>query len=406
MDRARLPDKQCNISAIVDLIDQGKIFLRPPFQRGRAWQPRDRQLLIDSIAKDYDIGKFFLSEVKGQPYDYDTIDGQQRLETLVQFKHGKLTFPPETGSPFVGNTLNQLSTDLQIQLRSYILDIVVMKNADDREKREQYRRLQLGKRLTNGERLKASYGQLHHFIEGEILKHKLFDGLLGFKNNRDVYFEVSSQMVRLSFEGVACDIEYKNLEEMYYQYQNVIDEQKKKGVRKDLNFIQKVLEANGGTFHPDKANSISIYLFTSKLRREYVADPQGIINFIKDFEAERHAISLTDPELVEYNKRLAGGSGKRRSVQFRFQTLMKRFLAKNPDTKLLHDIRVLSGEQRLAVYWRDKGLCRACNTAVSDKDFEIHHTEAWHKGGPTTVENSLTLCKLCHHKVTSGQLKL
>ena len=84
MDRTRLPDKQCTIYAIVDLIDQGKIFLRPPFQRGRAWQPRDRQLLIDSIAKDYDIGKFFLSEVKGQPYDYDTIDGQQRLETLVQ----------------------------------------------------------------------------------------------------------------------------------------------------------------------------------------------------------------------------------------------------------------------------------------------------------------------------------
>lgn len=193
---------------------------------------------------------------------------------------------------------------------------------------------------------------------------------------------------------------------MYYRNLDTIDDSKKREVRKDLNFYQGVLEEEGGIFHPDKANSVSLYLFASRLKRVYAVNPQEIIKFIKDFEAERHAISLTDSEIIEYNKRLAGGSGKKRSVKFRFDILMKRFLARNPKTKLLDDNRALSGEQRLAVYWRDKGRCRACGDTVSDKDFEVHHTEAWYKGGPTTVENSLTLCKLCHHKVTSGQLKL
>ncbi len=416
IDRANLPDRQCTIYAIVDLLDQEKIKLNPPYQRQLVWSPKDKQLLLDSIAKDFDIGKLFLREVSGQSYEYEVIDGQQRLDTLRSFKHGEITFPAETGGELAGKKLEELIGKLQIELGGYRLDIVVVKNADERQVREMFRRLQLGKRLTNGERLKAAYGKLHDFIEQEVLKHKLFETrevgkrkrgvLLGFANNRDVYFEVASQFVRLSFEQDACDIEYGNLEEMYYQCKDAVDELKKKEVRKNLDLFQSVLEQDGGTFHPDKANSVSLYLFASGLRRAYAVKPLEIIEFIKDFETERHVISLTDSEFVEYNKRLAGGSGKKRSVKFRLETLMKRFLAKNPETRLLDDDRVLRGEQRLAVYWRDKGMCRACSTPVSDKDFEIHHTEAWHKGGPTTVENSLTLCKLCHHKVTSGQLKL
>jgi hypothetical protein len=298
----------------------------------------------------------------------------------------------------------------------YALDIVILKNISENQEREMFRRLQLGRRLTNGERLKASYGELHDFIEKKILEHKLFEErrvgkrksgvLLGFSNSRDVYFEVASQIVRLGFEGQACAIEYKNLEEMYFQNLDKMDDSRGKEVIKDLNFYQGVLEKEGAIFHPDKANCVSLYLFISTLRKAYTAKQEDIMKFIRVFEAERRATSLTDPELVEYNKRLAGGTGKRRSLQFRFETLIKRFLAKNPKVGLLDDKRVLSPEQRLAVYWRDKGVCRACHTQVSDKDFEVHHTDAWKDGGPTTVENSLPVCQSCHHKITSGQLKL
>ncbi|MBI4298557.1 MAG: HNH endonuclease [Chloroflexi bacterium] len=147
-------------------------------------------------------------------------------------------------------------------------------------------------------------------------------------------------------------------------------------------------------------------MFVSNLRRDYAeVEPEKVIKFIKLLEVERHSTSLGNTGLQEYNKRLSGGSGKKRSLQFRFHTLMKRFLASNPTTRLLDDKRVLTGEQRLAVYWRDKGQCRVCKSPVADKDFEVHHVEAWYMGGPTTVDNSLTVCKLCHQKITAGQLK-
>ena len=77
----------------------------------------------------------------------------------------------------------------------------------------------------------------------------------------------------------------------------------------------------------------------------------------------------------------------------------------NPGAELLDDKRVLTDEQRIAVYWRDKGRCTMCGIPVSDKDFQIHHKKAWYKGGPTTVDNSLTVCKSCHQKVTAEQIK-
>ena len=423
IERVRFAEGKGTVSTIVALIDNGAIMLKPPsssglrsFQRSLVWSDKERKLLLDSIVKDFDIGKFLFREVKDKSHEYEVIDGQQRLDTLRRLKHGDLTFSPETGPEFADKELDELPSGLQVDILGYALDIVILKNISENQEREMFRRLQLGRRLTNGERLKASYGELHDFIEKKILEHKLFEEqrvgkrksgvLLGFSNSRDVYFEVASQIVRLGFEGQACNIEYKNLEEMYFQNLYTMDDSRGKEVIKDLNFYQGVLEKEGAIFHPDKANCVSLYLFISTLRTAYTAKQEDIMKFIRVFEAERHATSLTDPELVEYNKRLAGGTGKRRSLQFRFETLIKRFLANNPKVGLLDDKRVLSSEQRLAVYWRDEGICKACHAQVSDKDFEVHHTDAWKDGGPTTVENSLTVCQSCHNKITSGQLKL
>lgn len=94
---------------------------------------------------------------------------------MRRFKHGELTFLLETGAEFADKRFDQLRSDVQIDIAGYALDIVILRNIDDRQEREMFRRLQLGKRLTNGERLKASYGKFHDFVEQEVLKHKLFE---------------------------------------------------------------------------------------------------------------------------------------------------------------------------------------------------------------------------------------
>ena len=163
MERALLP--KATIRAIVDLLMKGKILTNPPYQRQLVWTDNERRFLLDSIARDYDIGKFYFREVKDRAYEYEVIDGQQRLETLKKFMKGELTFPEKSGAELARKKLEELPSDKQIDLGSYVLDVLIVKNADDFTVRDMFRRLQLGKRLTTGERLKAYYGKLHDFVE-------------------------------------------------------------------------------------------------------------------------------------------------------------------------------------------------------------------------------------------------
>ena len=57
-----------------------KIDTNPDYQRPAVWTRAQKQLLIDSILRDYDVPKIYLHE-KGND-NYDVIDGQQRIRTI------------------------------------------------------------------------------------------------------------------------------------------------------------------------------------------------------------------------------------------------------------------------------------------------------------------------------------
>ena len=60
-----------------------KIDTNPDYQRPAVWTKAQKQLLIDSILRDFDVPKIYLHE-KGDD-SYDVIDGQQRIRTIWSF---------------------------------------------------------------------------------------------------------------------------------------------------------------------------------------------------------------------------------------------------------------------------------------------------------------------------------
>ncbi|MES2526582.1 MAG: DUF262 domain-containing protein [Bdellovibrionota bacterium] len=69
------------------------INLNPAYQRnGEIWNLEKRQLLIDSILNDYDIPKIYFNVVtnKKSKFEFEVIDGRQRLETIWLFIDGKV----------------------------------------------------------------------------------------------------------------------------------------------------------------------------------------------------------------------------------------------------------------------------------------------------------------------------
>ena len=73
------------------------IDFNPEYQRGYVWDQKDKELLIDSVFKNIDIGKFVLIHLSdkewfNREFSYEILDGKQRLSTLIEFYENRFAY--------------------------------------------------------------------------------------------------------------------------------------------------------------------------------------------------------------------------------------------------------------------------------------------------------------------------
>lgn len=59
-----------------------RIDTNPDFQRPAVWTTAQKQLLIDTILREYDVPKMYWRKLASAPDRYDVVDGQQRLRAI------------------------------------------------------------------------------------------------------------------------------------------------------------------------------------------------------------------------------------------------------------------------------------------------------------------------------------
>ncbi|NPD90170.1 MAG: DUF262 domain-containing protein, partial [Asgard group archaeon] len=63
----------------------------PKYQRTEVWGKEKKQMLIDSILRGFDISQIYLAETReDSKYEYEVVDGQQRLSAIWGFFEDKL----------------------------------------------------------------------------------------------------------------------------------------------------------------------------------------------------------------------------------------------------------------------------------------------------------------------------
>lgn len=62
----------------------------PDYQRGYVWTLEDKQKYIDSVFEQRSLGAFIF--VKDQHYNYEILDGKQRLNALQEYVAGKFSY--------------------------------------------------------------------------------------------------------------------------------------------------------------------------------------------------------------------------------------------------------------------------------------------------------------------------
>ncbi len=380
----------------------------PDYQRPAVWSSSQKQLLIDSILRGYDVPKFYWRQTSKKPPKFDVVDGQQRIRAIWDFCSGEFGLPkdadPIDSYDVKGLKYESLPFELRIKWDTYNLDVVEMNDADEDETREMFLRLQNGTSLKAQEKRNAMPGNMRDFVR-TLASHPIFS-VCGFSNSRFVYDQVAAQMVLLELSGAPCNVKNADLNRMYEKNkdfdQNGI---KAKKCRKVLDFLYSAFPNK--TPELERFNMISLYGITSQLLEKYVVKERAaeLSTWFIGFETYRRKqdelpIDQADNEIVIYHEKTSHSTDAVDSLAWRHEFLLRKFFEAVPNIELKDDQRLFTHEQRLAIYRRDGGICQLAIKCDGDKcewdAWAADHIKAWSKGGKTTVENGQIGCVACN----------
>lgn len=400
MDMSKKPWPILSVNSIM-----GKVDTNPPYQRPSVWTTAQKQLLIDTIIRGYDIPKLYWRKISRPPFQYEVIDGQQRLLAIRDFISDKFTLPknadPLDGVSLSGLKYTGLPDDLRIAFDSYALDIVLVTSGDEDEVQEMFLRLQNGTSLKAQEKRNAMPGKMRDFVK-QIAGHNLFINSVDFKDSRYTYDLIAAQMCLLEIKGQPCNVKNSDLNKMYAD-QKGFDENSKvaKKIKRVLDYLYKMYPNK----HPDltRYGVISLYVIVSAMLDRYVITDKAkdIRKWFSDFEKyrlseEEKDIDRQDPEIIAYHEKISNSSDSFDSIKFRHEYLSKLLFASLPDLETKDNQRDFDASQRAAIFRRDGGRCQICKTECSWDDWHADHIKPWSKGGKTIVENGQVLCPNCN----------
>ena len=376
----------------------------PDYQRPAVWTKAQKQLLIDSMLRDYDVPKFYLHKTGEKTFA--VIDGQQRLRTIWEFFNGDFALPkdadPVDGIEIKGQKYADLDDDIKDKIDSYNLDFVVLDSVSDDEIREMFLRLQNGTSLKSQEKRNAMPGDMGDFVRNTA-KHEFFSKV-NFTNSRFTYDLIAAQMILLALNKGICNIKDKDLNKMYDTYR-VFDasSSEAKNTQTILNYLNAMFPSKSPELK--RYSVISLFVLIMDIMPTY--DIRGreaeIAKWFIDFETKRAADELKapedqDPKLVIYHERVSNSSDTFDSLTYRHNYLKEDLLMNIANFPQKDPKRSFDEAQRQVIFRRDKGVCKGCGKTCDWNDWEADHIIPWSKGGETKVENGQVLCPSCNSK--------
>lgn len=385
-----------------------RIDTNPDFQRPAVWTNAQKQLLIDSILREYDVPKMYWRKVGEKPDRYDVVDGQQRLRAIWSFMDGAFHLPKDADAiddmPIAGCSYQTLPDELQIRFDQYTLDVVILEDTDEDEVREMFLRLQNGTSLKAQEKRNAMPGKMREFVRS-LTSHPIFQRV-GFANSRFTHDHVAAQLVCLELAGGPVNVKDGDLNRMYKsQAQFDVDGKQARLVRRTLDLLAEVFPDK--TPELERFNVITLYCVMAELQRAYVlADVKPALRaWFLDFEARRRAQDALDtetaePEWVAYKEKISHSTDAQESIRFRLDFLMRDLLSCYPELPLKDEQRDFTHLQKLTIFRRDHQICQVklkCDgVRVAWDDWHCDHKVPWSKGGKTTVQNGQVACPACN----------
>jgi hypothetical protein len=251
---------------------KNNIDTNPDYQRPAVWSTSQKQLLMDTILRGYDIPKFYMRQISKSPQKFEVVDGQQRLRSIWSFIAGEFRLAKESDDVDGHKIANCYYVELPIEIRSlfdvYPLDVVVMTDSEEDEVREMFLRLQNGTSLKAQEKRNAMPGEMRKFVK-ELTEHNIFTKSVPFANKRFIHDHVAAQITLVELSGGPVNVKDKDLNKMYED--NAVfnaSNPKAKKIKKTLDYMYKMFPSK--TPELERYSFISLYILLSNSTPTYI----------------------------------------------------------------------------------------------------------------------------------------
>ncbi len=322
----------------------GKLDIRPPYQREYVYKDKQRDAVINSVQHDFPLNVIYWSVLPDGKFEM--IDGQQRTISICQYVTGDFSF----------NQLyfHNLQDDQQAQILDYKL-MVYQCTGTDSEKLEWFKIINIaGEKLFDQELRNAVYS-------GPWVT----DAKRYFSRNGSAAYGLagdylSGSAIRQDYLATAIDwISTGKIEDYMSKHQH------DPNAVALWNYFQSVISWVKATF--------------PNYRKEMKGIAWGeLYNKFKDelYDAkvlEAKVLELIDDDEVQNHKGI-------------YSYIL------TGDEKHLN-LRGFDDKTKRRVFERQKGLCNMCKKPFDISEMEADHIDPWHSGGKTVETNCQMLCK-------------
>lgn len=344
----------------------GKLTIRPAFQREFIYKDKQRDAVIETVRKGFPLNVMYWS--KSGNDTYEVLDGQQRTISLGQYINGDYSIKMNGNDRHFFN----LTDTEKKQILDYELTVYVCEGSEE-EKLEWFRVINIaGEVLTNQELLNATYAgtwlsdaknyfskrncvagrMAEGFIKGNPIRQDYLEKVLNWIVDRDGLTSISKYMAIHQHDADANDL--------WLYFQTVINWAK--------------------------------MMFPDMDRKLTEGQEWGLLyNKYKDKAYNTNALKTDIKRLLE-DEDVTKQSG---IIPYVLSDRTKH------DEKYL-SIRAFSEQMKRRVWEKQGHKCPMCQkngieTEYKFEDMQGDHIIAWSKGGKTVEDNLQMLCARCNN---------
>lgn len=384
---------------------QGRLIVRPAYQREFVYDIAQQQKVIDSIMHNFPIGLMYF--VERQDGHYEVLDGQQRILSICQFMVSRNYAILYKGTE---QYFSALPIEVQQQLENYQISVYMIdKNVSDDEKLDWF---------------------AHVNIQGELLnqqemRNAIFSG--SFVSDARRYFAKDAK----KYAYCAQYVPYLPTFVTTDNKSNVTEENDNRLLRQKLlelalKWASRTIQIGGqDKMTPPEVAAARIRAYMSKHKGDINANAlieyyENVMNWvsttfpISNYNSDTRALlkrddwgklydeyALTAHEapatLAEsITKAYFDSEVTRKAGIIPYYLMPKNTAEERNKAERVLSLRTFTENEKIEAYTRQNHKCAICGNEFNLSEMEGDHIVPWSKGGKTTMSNLQMLCKRCN----------